>query len=143
MTPSSTPPLYRRPVVLGAIALVALGSIASYRFAACTEECLIGTWRITDSSSFPKAGRLELRGDGSAMLTEFLDTPYSAVWKSTGDHLQVTLVSRKRPDLEAPADGGLSWRLQWKILEKTPEGIRLEGPVNGNWPSGQVSLVRQ
>ena len=48
-----------------------------------------------------------------------------------------------RPDLERSAEDDLNWRLQWKILEKTPNLVRLEGPLNGNWPSGQVSLVRQ
>jgi len=139
----SITPIFRRPVVLGGICVLALGAIVAFRFAASTEQCLVGSWRIIDSSSFPKAGVLELRGDGSASLTEFQDTPYAAVWKSTGDHLQVTLISRRRPDLEEPAEDGLNWRLQWRILEKTPGGVRLEGPVNGNWPSGQISLVRQ
>jgi hypothetical protein len=143
MTPSSILPLFRRPVVLGAIAAVGLAIGLAPRFLASQEQCLIGSWRITDSSSFPGAGRLELHGDGSAQLTEFQNSPYAAVWKSTGDSLQVTLVSQPRPDLDGPVDDGLSWRLQWKILEKTPRLVRLEGPVNGNWPSGQVSLVRE
>jgi len=133
----------RRPVVLGPILVIVVGLIAASRFAASTEQCLIGSWRISESTSFPKAGVLELKKDGSAVLAEFQESPYAAVWKSSGDHLEVTLVATRRPDLEEPVDGGLSWRLQWKIVEKTPEVVRLEGPVNGNWPSGQVSLVRQ
>jgi hypothetical protein len=120
-----------------------LAGISVSQFAASTEQCLVGSWRIQDSSSFPKAGVLELRPNGAASMTEFEGAPYSAVWKSTGESLQVTLVSRLRPDLEESADDGLSWRLQWKILEKTPNLVRLEGPVNGNWPTGRVSLVRQ
>ncbi|OAI54764.1 hypothetical protein AYO47_02735 [Planctomyces sp. SCGC AG-212-M04] len=133
----------RWPALLGAAVVVALGAVGLSRFAASNEQCLIGTWRVQDSSSFPKAGTLELRQDGAASFTEFQDAPYSAVWKSTGDSLQVTLVSRLRPDLERSAEDDLNWRLQWKILEKTPNLVRLEGPLSGNWPSGHVSLVRQ
>jgi hypothetical protein len=139
---SSINSLYRRPVVLGTIVAIALGIAVGPRFLASPEQCFVGSWRVAESSSFPKIGVLELRADGSAVLTEFQDAPYAAVWKSTGDLLEVTLVSRQRPGLEEPVDPGPSWRLQWKIVEKAPEGIRLEGPVNGNWPSGLISLVR-
>jgi hypothetical protein len=125
------------------MAVVVLGIGLASRFVASHEQCLIGSWRVSESTSFPKAGVLELRKDGSAVLAEFQESPYAAAWKSTGDLLQVTLVATQRPDLEEPVDGGLSWRLQWRIVEKTPDLVRLEGPVNGNWPSGQVSLIRQ
>jgi hypothetical protein len=143
MSESATTPWFRWPVLLGTAAVLILGVISVSRFAASTEQCLVGSWRIQESSSFPKVGVLELRQDGAASMTEFQGAPYSAVWKSTGDSLQVTLVSRTRPDLEVSAEDGLNWRLQWKILEKTPNLVRLEGPLSGNWPSGHVSLVRQ
>jgi hypothetical protein len=132
-----------RRIVLGTVVVIAIGCAIGWRFLASTESCLVGSWRVTESTSFPKAGTLELKPDGAAILTEFQESPYAAIWKSTREHLEVTLVSRSRPDLEEPADPGLSWRLQWKILEKTPDVLRLEGPVNGNWPSGLISLARQ
>ena len=130
-------------MVLGTVVVIAIGSAIGWRFLASTESCLVGSWRVMESTSFPKAGTLELKPDGAAILTEFQESPYAAIWKSTREHLEVTLVSRSRPDLEEPVDPGLSWRLQWKILEKTPDVLRLEGPVNGNWPSGLISLARQ
>jgi hypothetical protein len=135
--------IFRPSIVVSAMIAIALGGVVASRFLASAEQCLVGRWRVTESTSFPKDGTLELQSDGTAVLTELRESPYAAVWKSTADHLQVTLVSTRRPDLEEPDDPGLSWRLQWKILEKTPELVRLEGPVNGNWPSGAVSLVRQ
>ena len=143
MTSASTTPLYRRPIVLGTVVVIALGMAFGAGFFASREQCLVGNWRVTESTSFPKAGTLELKQDGAAILTEFQETPYAAVWKTTPEHLEVTLISRSHPDLEEPVDTGLSWRLQWKILEKTPDALRLEGPVNGNWPSGLISLTRQ
>ncbi|QDT56541.1 hypothetical protein Pan44_45970 [Caulifigura coniformis] len=133
----------RRTAAIGAVALLATGLALGTFFAPSRDECLVGTWRVKDSTSFPRGGRLELQRDGSALLTEFQESPYAAVWKCSGDELEVTLVSRHRPDLDEPSESGLNWRLQWKILEKTPDLLQLEGPVNGGQPSGRVSLIKQ
>lgn len=132
-----------RTLVLGAVLALVAGLALKTLFVASPDKCFVGQWRVAESSSFPKAGTIELRGDGSARLTEFQDTPYGAVWKTRDDLLEVTLVSRKRPDLEDGADPGLSWRLQWRIVERNPQTLRLEGPINGNWPQGRVTLTRQ
>jgi len=143
MTVDSHLSVSRRTIAIGAMALLGTGLTLGTFFASSRDECLVGTWRVKDSTSFPRGGKLELQRDGAALLTEFQETPYAAVWKSNGGELEVTLISRHRPDLEEPSEAGLNWRLQWKILEKTPDSLQLEGPINGDQPSGRVSLVKQ
>jgi hypothetical protein len=131
-----------RRVVLGAVLLLVAGLSLSAVFVATPEQCLVGHWRIAESSSFPKAGTLDLAGDGSARITEFQDAPYRALWKSRQDTLEISLVSQHRPDLDQ-TDPGLSWSLQWKIADRTADSLKLEGPLNGHWPKGEVRLVRE
>ncbi|HVJ69557.1 MAG TPA: hypothetical protein VM510_16390 [Caulifigura sp.] len=134
--------LSRKSLLLGGVLVVA-GVLALSRLVmAVPESCFVGLWRIAESSSFPKAGTLDLHADGSAVVTEFQDMPYSARWKSRDDLLEVTLVSRARPDVDE-TEPGLTWQLQWKVIERTASQVRLEGPINANWKPGAVTLVRE
>ena len=130
-------------VVLGAIILAAAGTATTSLFLASPDRCLVGRWRVTNSTSFPRAGTLELQSNGAAQLTELQEAPYGAIWKTTSNLLEINFVSRQRPDVEETEGPGVTWRLRWKILEVTPEILHLEGPTNGHWTSGRVSLSRQ
>lgn len=134
-----------RRVILGVAVGGSAGLALSSLFIAKPEGCFVGRWRIAESSSFPKAGTLDLLSDGNARLTEFQDAPYRAVWKSRNDILEISLVSRRRPDLEGPEeeDPDISWRLEWKIADRAADSFKLEGPIHGNWPKGSVTLVRE
>ncbi len=132
----------RKTLLLGGVLIVAGAFALTGLVVAVPESCFVGLWRIAESSSFPKAGTLDLHADGSAVVTEFQDIPYSARWKSRDDMLEVTLVSRARPDVDE-TEPGLTWQLQWKVIERTPSLVRLEGPINANWKPGTVSLVRE
>ncbi len=122
---------------------VTAGVALSALFVATPNQCFVGHWRVVESSSFPRAGSLELHRNGSAEIAEFQNSPFGAVWKTHGDILEITLISRKLPELEEVADPGLSWRLKWKIARSEPNRLSLEGPINSNWPQGQVILVRK
>ena len=127
-------------LAIGGVVLVAAGSSL---FLAGVDQCLAGRWQIVSSSSFPKAGALELRPDGSAEVNEFQGAPYSGLWKVSGDILEVALVSRPVPEpAEDQIDPGITWRLRWEIIEKGSQVLRLRGPLNSSWPSGDVALAR-
>ncbi len=137
--------LFLKTKVSQALATVGLGAMllaGSSLFLARPAECFVGEWKIEKSSGFPRAGSINLRSDGSAQVTELETAEYRAIWKAYGEYLQLSLVSQRRPDLEPAVDPGITWTVRWRILEQTPDTLRLFGPINSQGPSSEILLKR-
>jgi hypothetical protein len=119
-----------------------LALTGSSLFMASVDPRLVGEWRVTESTSFPRAGRLVLHRDGSAQLAELEGAPYSAVWKARGDLIEIALVARREAEADRAVDPGLSWRLRWQVVDRSTDEVQLVGPVDSSWPSGTVVLKR-
>jgi hypothetical protein len=137
----------RRGLIAIAVALLIGGRWWVTRPRSGIEPGLIGRWSVVESTSFPYAGEVELRGDGHAV---WFDEPVTrkALWRAEGDELTFLFLSdgwKSRSIVQGLlliSDPFVKYGLHYTVRRVSPDQMVLSGPRESARADAAVTLQR-